>query len=72
MVWQDRKAALASQLNRRKDLALGRASVASKPKKTVTDDSISKGRREIVIEPSCSVVIRTCLPVYVNCNLVEN
>jgi len=51
----DRKAALASQFNRRRDLALGRASMASKPKKTVTDDSISKGRREIVIEPSCSV-----------------
>lgn len=51
------KSALSRQLNRRRDMALRRLAVVPKQKKLVTvEESISKGRREIIIEPSCSVV----------------
>ena len=50
---QDMKSALSKQLNRRRDLAARRISITDPHEKK---ESVSKGRKEIVIEPSCSEV----------------
>ena len=49
------KSALTRQLKRRRELAQRRNLKSVKPRIAVTEESVSRGRREIVIEPSCQV-----------------
>ncbi|XP_068731663.1 uncharacterized protein [Montipora capricornis] len=50
----DMKSALTKQLNRRRDLThRTNLNTRLKPRIAVTEESVSRGRREIVIEPSC-------------------
>ena len=60
-VKQDLKYTLSRQLEKRRDVALRRVPdkqrLASKQIEDIGEESISKGRKEIIIEPSCLVVI---------------
>jgi len=49
------KSALTRQLKRRRELAQRRNLKSVKPRIADTEESVSRGRREIVIEPSCQV-----------------
>ncbi|XP_074631437.1 uncharacterized protein LOC141889977 isoform X3 [Acropora palmata] len=49
----DMKSALTRQLKRRRELAQRRNLKSVKPRIADTEESVSRGRREIVIEPSC-------------------